>query len=192
MRVLSLRDYNTRVVVIGTTLLGLAAGTIGCFTLLRKRALMGDALSHATLPGIGLAFMFSARGGRHRQIAAGAARRRGRSAGVLGLAAILGIRNFTRLKEDAALGIVLSVFFGAGVAVLGVVQRWGTGHAAGLETFIYGKTASMLAERRRSSSAAPRSACSSAACCSSRSYACSASTAPYAATRAGRSARWTW
>src|SRR5688572_2708960 len=57
LRVLSLQDYNTRVVVIGTMLLGLAAGTIGSFMLLRKRALMGDALSHATLPGIGLAFI---------------------------------------------------------------------------------------------------------------------------------------
>src|SRR5687768_10065122 len=40
-RVILLRDYNTRVVVLGTTLLGLAAGTIGAFMLLRKRALMG-------------------------------------------------------------------------------------------------------------------------------------------------------
>ena len=59
LRVLTLRDYNTRVVLAGTTLLGFAAGVLGCFTLLRKRALMGDALSHATLPGIGLAFMFA-------------------------------------------------------------------------------------------------------------------------------------
>ncbi len=64
--------------------------------------------------------------------------------GVLGVLAVLAIRNFTRLKEDAALGIVLSVFFGAGVAVLGVVQKMRTGSAAGLESFIYGKTASML------------------------------------------------
>ena len=56
-RVLLLRDYNTRVVMLGTTLLGCAAGMVGSFTLLRKRALMGDALSHATLPGIGLAFI---------------------------------------------------------------------------------------------------------------------------------------
>src|SRR6185295_17727919 len=56
-RVLLLEDYNTRVVLLGTMLLGLAAGTVGSFTLLRKRALMGDALSHSTLPGIGLAFV---------------------------------------------------------------------------------------------------------------------------------------
>lgn len=56
LRVLTLADYNTRVVVVGTGLLGLAAGLVGSFALLRRRALMGDALSHATLPGIGLAF----------------------------------------------------------------------------------------------------------------------------------------
>jgi len=144
IRVITLRDYNTRVVITGTAVLGMAAGVLGCFALLRKRALMGDALSHATLPGIGLAFMFSvATGGTGKSLAlllAGAT-----ISGLLGLACILLIRNFTRLKEDTALGIVLSVFFGAGVAVLGVAQRMGGGHSAGLESFIYGKTASMTA-----------------------------------------------
>jgi manganese/zinc/iron transport system permease protein len=143
-RVLSLRDYNTRVVVLGTTLLGLAAGIIGAFMLLRKRALMGDALSHATLPGIGLAFIIATLMGQSGKslpvLLTGAV-----VTGVLGVLCIVVIRSFTRLKEDAALGIVLSVFFGAGVAVLGVVQKMGTGSAAGLESFIYGKTASMLA-----------------------------------------------
>ncbi len=56
-RVLLLDDYNTRVVMLGVATLGGAAGLVGSFTLLRKRALMGDALSHASLPGIALAFM---------------------------------------------------------------------------------------------------------------------------------------
>lgn len=144
-RVLRLEDYNTRVVVAGTTLLGLAAGTIGSFTLLRKRALMGDALSHATLPGIALAFIVATTLGYDEKsllvLLGGAA-----ASGVLGMASILLIRNLTRLKEDAALGIVLSVFFGGGVALLGVVQQMSSGHAAGLESFIYGKTASMVAD----------------------------------------------
>ncbi|MGB7158447.1 MAG: iron chelate uptake ABC transporter family permease subunit [Tepidisphaeraceae bacterium] len=143
LRVLSLRDYNTRVVVIGTMLLGLAAGTIGSFMLLRKRALMGDALSHATLPGIGLAFIIATGLGINAKslpvLLTGAV-----VTGVAGVLCILLIRNFTRIKEDAALGIVLSTFFGLGVAVLGVIQKMRTGSAAGLESFIYGKTASML------------------------------------------------
>ena len=145
LRVVTLRDYNTRVVVAGTMLLGIAAGVVGSFTLLRKRALMGDALSHATLPGIGLAFMIaSSVGGNGKSLPillVGAT-----VSGILGLGAVLLIRNLTRLKEDTALGIVLSVFFGTGVAVLGVAQRTGQGHSAGLESFIYGKTASMVGD----------------------------------------------
>lgn len=144
LRVLTLQDYNTRVVVLGTMLLGVAAGAIGSFMLLRKQALLGDALSHAMLPGIGLAFMLAVAVGAEGKalivLLAGAV-----VTGVMGIGVILLIRNMTRIKEDAALGIVLSVFFGGGVAVLGLVQRMETGHAAGLESFIYGKTASMLA-----------------------------------------------
>ncbi len=143
-RVLTLQDYNTRVVVLGTMLLGMAAGTVGSFTLLRRRALMGDALSHATLPGVGLAFMLAPSLGIDSRspgiLLAGAA-----ISGLAGVGSILFVRNMTRLREDAALGIVLSVYFGAGVAILSIIQQMPSGHAAGLEAFIYGKTASILA-----------------------------------------------
>jgi manganese/zinc/iron transport system permease protein len=143
LRVISLRDHNTRVVIQGVTVLGLAAGIIGTFLLLRRRALMGDAISHATLPGIGIAFLvMTAYGGTGKWLPGlllGAL-----IAGIVGVGMILAIRHLTRLKEDAALGIVLSVFFGLGVAILGIVQKTQTGHAAGLESFIFGKTASML------------------------------------------------
>ncbi|MDH3265248.1 MAG: metal ABC transporter permease, partial [Paracoccaceae bacterium] len=49
--------YNATLVAIGAALLGLAAGATGTFLFLRKRALLSDAISHATLPGIGLAFI---------------------------------------------------------------------------------------------------------------------------------------
>lgn len=143
-RVALLQDYNTRVVVLGTMLLGLACGVVGSFMLLRKRALLGDALSHATLPGIGLAFMLNVwMGGDGKNLPmllAGAT-----VTGVLGAGTVLFIRHYTRLKEDTALGIVLSVFFGTGIVILSVVQTMPTGNAAGLTSFIYGKTASMLA-----------------------------------------------
>ncbi len=147
-RVLTLRDYNTRVVVFCTTLLGCAAGIIGSFTLLRRRALMGDAISHATLPGIGLAFMTAVAIGYHDKslpiLLLGAT-----MTGLVGVCAVLLIRNLTRLKEDTALGAVLSVFFGAGISLLGLIQQMEAGHAAGLEAFIYGKTASMGAADAR-------------------------------------------
>ena len=141
--VLILRDYNTRLVVICTMLLGCACGLMGGFLLLRKRSLMGDTLSHATLPGVGLSFMLLvALGGDGKSLPillAGAG-----ITGVIGCAAVLFIREQTRIKDDAAMGIVLSVFFGAGVAILGVIQAMPEGSAAGLESFIYGKTASMV------------------------------------------------
>lgn len=144
-RVITLQDYNTRMVMLGTGLLGAASGVIGVFLLLRKRALLGDAISHATLPGVCLAFLIGvANGGSGKSmplLLAGAA-----TTGLLGGLAILGLRQFRRIKEDAALGIVLSIFFGLGILLLTLIQQIPEGHAAGLEGFIYGKTASMVAE----------------------------------------------
>lgn len=144
VRVLTLRDYNTRVVVVGTMLLGMAAGVVGTYMLLRKRALIGDALSHATLPGIAVAFMVMvALGGTGKWLPGlllGAW-----LFGLLGVGLILLMKGMPRVREDAALGIVLSVFFGLGIALLGIIQNMPTGGQAGLESFIYGKAASMLA-----------------------------------------------
>ena len=141
--VLLLRNYNTRLVVICTLLLGCACGLIGGFLLLRKRSLMGDTLSHATLPGVCLAFfvgvMLGGQGKSLPLLLLGAT-----TTGVLGCATVLFIRNHSRIKDDAAMGIVLSVFFGAGVALLTIVTKMPSGAAAGLESFIYGKTASMV------------------------------------------------
>ena len=143
MRVLTLQDYNTRVVIVGTTLLGFAAGLVGTFLILRKRALLSDTLSHATLPGIALTFILvTLMGGEGKNLVTlilGAA-----IFSVLGTGSVLLIQRYTRLKDDAALGIVLSVYFGLGIALLGLATRMETGTAAGLTSFIYGKTASML------------------------------------------------
>lgn len=144
LRLLTLRDYNTRVVMLGTMVLGVAGGVVGTFMLLRKRALMGDALSHATLPGITLAFIVMATwtgNGKYMPgLLLGAT-----ITGLLGVGCVLLIRNLTRLKEDAALGIVLSVFFGFGVALLKIIEYMPQGGQAGLQDFINGKPASMTA-----------------------------------------------
>jgi len=143
MHVILLNDYNTRLVVGSTALLGMTAGVIGSFLLLRKRSLMGDALSHATLPGICLAFLVMSAAGLPGKslpgLLLGAL-----IFGMVGVGCVLLIRTHTRLKDDAAMGIVLSVFFGLGIALLGMIQDLPAGSAAGLESFIYGKTASMV------------------------------------------------
>lgn len=142
-RAISLADYNTRVVLAGTGLLGAACGVAGSFLVLRKRALLSDAISHATLPGIVLAFMAATLLGLDGRslpiLLAGAA-----ATGLLGMAFITLITRTTKLKDDAALAIVLGVFFGIGVALLSMAGRMPGAQAAGLMGFIYGKTASML------------------------------------------------
>ncbi len=141
---LSLEDYNTRVVVLGVMALGAAAGLVGTFLLLRRRALTADALSHATLPGIAIAFMIMvACGGDGKTLLGllfGAF-----VFGCIGVLGILGIRHTTRLKDDAAIGIVLSVLFGLGLCLLRIATELPTGSAAGLSGFIFGKAASMVA-----------------------------------------------
>lgn len=140
-RALTLSDYNTRVVLCGTALLGIAAGLTGVYLLLRKRALLGDAISHATLPGVAAVFLWTITAGIPKTLSLlliGAA-----LSGALGALTVLALRYWLRIREDAALGIVLSVFFGAGVGLTGIVLRVPGGNAAGLESFIYGKAASM-------------------------------------------------
>ena len=143
VEVLLLQNYNTRLVVLTTALLGIASGLVGSFLLLRKRSLMGDALSHATLPGIGIAFAVMVSLGMSGKSLPGLLLGASLS-GIAGLLLMLLIRNTTRLRDDVAMGFVLSVFFGVGVAVLRMVQGMPGASAAGLESFIYGKTASMV------------------------------------------------
>ncbi len=142
-RVLLMRDHNTRVVVIGVSVLGLGAGIIGTFMLLRRQALLSDSISHAMLQGICLAFITMVSvGGTGKNLfglLSGAA-----IFGMIAMAVIMLIQRFTRLKDDVAMAVVLSVFFGIGVALLGHSQGMEQGNAAGLGRFIYGKAASML------------------------------------------------
>lgn len=135
--------FNTSLVVAGTTLLGLAAGVVGVFALLRKRSLVTDAIGHATLPGIAIAFLVGGLIGEGAGrslpwLLAGAT-----IAGVVGVLGIHAILRATRLHEDAAIAIVLSVFFGAGVVLLSVIQAHAAAGSAGLMRFIYGQAASM-------------------------------------------------
>lgn len=135
--------YNASLVAIGAGLLGFAAGSTGTFLFLRKRALVSDAVAHATLPGTALGFLIMvAFGGDGRSLPgllAGAA-----LTAVIGLFVMEWITRRTRLAEDAAIGAVLSVFFGIGVVLLTVVQTVNAGRQAGLESFLLGSTAGLL------------------------------------------------
>lgn len=129
--------YNTRIVLAGVCLLGASAGVIGAFAVLRKRALTGDALAHASLPGVCLAFLVV--GDRHfGSLLVGAF-----LAGLAGISVIAFLSRWTRLKEDASIGIVLGTFFGGGTVLLSIIQRLQGGSPAGLDGFILGKAATM-------------------------------------------------
>ncbi|MFU8865470.1 MAG: metal ABC transporter permease [Rhodobacterales bacterium] len=135
--------YNATLVAVGATLLGIAAGVTGSFLFLRKRALVSDAVSHATLPGIGLAFIVMVALGGDGRFLPGLMVGAAVSSGI-GLLVIGWMIRRTRLTEDAAIGAVLSVFFGAGIVVLTVIQSMQSGRQAGLETVLLGSTAGML------------------------------------------------
>lgn len=135
--------FNSAVVVLGALLLGIAAGTIGTFTLLRKRALMSDALAHSTLPGVAIGFLVAAALGAMEFklpiLLSGAT-----VTGVLGVLTVQAITMTGRLKEDAAIAATLSVFFGAGVVLLSYIQSVDVGGQGGINAFIFGQTAAML------------------------------------------------
>ncbi|WP_299722326.1 metal ABC transporter permease [uncultured Tateyamaria sp.] len=135
--------YNATLVTLGAALLGIAAGVAGTFLFLRKRALVSDAISHATLPGVGLAFVVMvALGGDGRWLPGllmGAA-----VSAAIGLLCVQWLTTRTRLGEDAAIGAILSVFFGLGIVILTVIQTMRVGQQAGLEGFLLGSTAGML------------------------------------------------
>ena len=135
--------YNATLVAIGATLLGISAGVTGTFLFLRKRALVSDAISHATLPGVCLAFILMASFGGDGRNLIGLLLGSALSASA-GLWCLNWLTRNTRLAEDAAIGAVLSVFFGFGIVLLTVIQTMGVGRQAGLEGFLLGSTAGML------------------------------------------------
>lgn len=133
-----LNDPNTLWILLGSTLLGLASGVVGTFAYLRKQSLIGDTLAHAALPGICIAFMLTGTKSIFFFLI---------GASVSGLIAIFLISLLTsksRIKQDSAFGIILSVFFGIGIVLLTRIQQGDSGNQSGLDKFLFGQTASML------------------------------------------------
>ena len=132
-------DYTLMIVAIGAALLGAVSGSLGTYAVLRRQSLLGDAISHAALPGIAIAFLLT--GSKAPLILVlGAA-----LAGWLGTLLIMSVVRLTRIKYDSALGIVLSTFFGFGLVLHTLIQRTGNANQAGLDTFLFGQAATILA-----------------------------------------------
>ncbi|MDW8404389.1 metal ABC transporter permease, partial [Chloroflexus sp.] len=123
---------------IGAMLLGAISGLLGCFAVLRRQALLGDAMSHAALPGIALAFLLTGQRNTFTLLL---------GAAVAALAAalwLLAIVRTSRIKDDAALALILAVFFGFGLVLLSYLQRQPTAAQAGLKSFLFGQAAALV------------------------------------------------
>ncbi len=135
---LALQDPNTQWVLTGCILLGISSGVLGCFAFLRGRSLVGDALAHAALPGVCLVYLLT--GSKSIGlflIGAGVA-------GLLATYAITSISRHSRIKEDTALALTLSVFFGIGIVLLTFIQHSESGNQSGLDKFLFGQAASLV------------------------------------------------
>lgn len=135
---LQLQHPNTQWVLAGTLLLGTASGVLGSFVLLRKQSLIGDAMAHSALPGVCLAFLFTGQKSLPFFLLGAAL------AGLLGTFCIQLIPRLSKTKEDSAIGIVLSVFFGVGIILLTYIQQQGAGSQSGLDSFLFGQAASLV------------------------------------------------
>ena len=129
--------YTVRVVALGGSILGVLSGVLGCFAVLRRESLLGDALSHAALPGVAIAFLLVGRELSLLLIGAGIA-------SWIGLRFVSLILSTTRLKQDTALGIVLASWFAAGIALLAYIQSLPDASQAGLDHFIFGQAAAIV------------------------------------------------
>jgi manganese/zinc/iron transport system permease protein len=131
-------DYTLRLVALGSAVLGATSGALGSFAYLRRQSLLGDAVSHAALPGIVLAFMLTgSKAPLVLMVGAGLA-------GWIGTLVVRLIVSRSRVSYDSSLGIVLSVFFGLGLVLLTHIQKHPNAAQAGLASFLFGQAASLL------------------------------------------------
>ena len=131
-------DYTLRTITFGTAILGAVTGMLGSFAVLRKESLLGDAISHAALPGIAIAFLITGvKDGNVLLIGA-------LVSGLIGTFWIRGIIAKTHLKSDTALGLILSLFFGFGMLLLTFIQKQPDANQAGLDKYLFGQAATLV------------------------------------------------
>lgn len=137
IRFFSFRDPALRLTLMGCLLLGVSCGLLGSFLVVRRMSLVGDTLSHAVLPGVALGFLWNATKDPVA-IFVGAV-----IAGLVGTFVVGWITRTTKLKEDAALGLVLALFFALGVVLMGIIQGLPTADKSGLDKMLFGQAAAL-------------------------------------------------
>lgn len=135
----TLTSYSFQVVAIGTMVLAFASGIIGTISVLKQQSLIGDAIGHAQFPGVVIAFMIVG------VIDAYALMLGAVIFGALAFFTIQIIHQYSKVSLDASLAIVLSSFFGFGMALKSYVQgNPDYGHTGGIDDYIFGQAAYML------------------------------------------------
>ncbi len=131
-------DYTLRTITLGTAVLGAICGMLGSFAVLRKQSLLGDAISHAALPGIAVAFLITGAKDTNTLLLGALV------SGLIGTFWIRGMTKKTHLKSDTALGLVLSLFFGFGMLLLTYIQKQPNANQAGLDKYLFGQAATLV------------------------------------------------
>ena len=134
----SFKYINIQYVVFGTVLLSVSSSIVGCFTFIKKKSLVGDVISHAVLPGICVAFLATGSKDPFLLILGAFA------TGWISILVMDAIIQNTKIKEDAATGLSLSVFFGIGILLMTFIQQSGNASQSGLDTFLFGKAAALV------------------------------------------------
>ena len=129
---------NIKYVVFGTILLSISSALVGCFTFVKKKSLVGDVISHAVLPGICISFLASGSKDPFLLIIGAFV------TGWISIVVMDHITSNTKIKEDAATGLSLSVFFGVGILLMTYIQHSGNAAQSGLDTFLFGKAAALV------------------------------------------------
>src|SRR5262245_54105629 len=136
---LSLLDTSAlRTVALGAAGLGLVAGSVGAFAVLRRQSLQGDMVSHAALPGVALAFMLG--GESPAALIVG-----GAVAGWVAMLLVGVVSRRSRVPFDAALGGALAVFFGLGLVLMTYIQKhpetFPNAYRSPLDRYLFGQAA---------------------------------------------------
>lgn len=136
-----LSNSSFLIILVGTCLLSTSAGIIGCLSVHKGQSLIGDAIGHATFPGIIISFMLKQSRVPHLLLLGAIL------AGVLCYILIHLTKRFSKLPMDAAMSIFLSGFFGLGMVLKSFIQgnpNYQTASQSGIESFIFGQAAFML------------------------------------------------
>ncbi len=125
---LSVIFSSYRLELLTSLISGISCGLIGCFIILRRMALLGDALVHAVLPGVVIAFMVA--GTSPLAMLGGAI-----FAGILTSVVISFIQQNSRIKEDSSIGLAFTFFFAIGIILISKLPR---GTHFDLQCFLFG------------------------------------------------------